>query len=87
MFNRLCTIFCVSISYLIMNIKIWIGKDIKLRKKVLAMFDIEKFGGKPYFRNCTEIYVFNKNGYDIRCNKDNNRTLFNSHKNKEVCIN
>ena len=70
-----------------MNIKIWIGKNVKLRKKVLSMFDIEKFGGKSYFRNCTEIYVYNDNGYDIRCNKEGNRIMFDSHRNKEVCVN
>jgi hypothetical protein len=70
-----------------MNLKIWIGQDVELRKIVLSMFDIEKFGGESYFNNCTDIYVYNnEKGYDIRCNNNGNKKLFNLHENKEVCI-
>lgn len=70
-----------------MNTKIWIGDDKELRKKVLSLIDIKKYGGSIYFKGCTSIFFYQDkvSGFDIRTmsdEKDSER--FKKHKNKEI---
>lgn len=71
-----------------MNIKIWIGNNNNLRKKVLSMIDINSFGGESYFRNCTSVYIYHKPKFDVRANSHeiDREKGFNTHSNKEIII-
>ena len=74
-----------------MNTKVWIGDNKKLRKTILSMIDVEKYGGKIYFRNCSAIFFYQENSrLDVTVIKkdklNNSFDYFKSHKNKEINI-
>ena len=69
-----------------MDVKIWIGDDDIKRRKFLSLIDIDKFGSKEYFKNCTSIYIYNTKIYDIRVDNSNSRTYFEKHNNVEIDI-
>ena len=71
-----------------MNIKIWIGDNKKKRKKVLSLIDINNFGGKGCFRDCTAIFIYNSKDdkFDVRAEWSSNKDYFNNHKNIEIKI-
>lgn len=68
-----------------MNIKIWIGDDNSIRNKVMSLIDVEKFGGNDYFNNCTSIFIYQGDKFDVRCGQYS-RSTFDEHKNKELKI-
>ncbi len=68
--------------------KLWIGDDKELRKLVLGLIDVNKYGGAIYFRNCSEIYFYKKKeGFDIRVSENRTCEYFKKHKGKEIFIN
>jgi len=66
--------------------KIWIGDNDEKRQAVMALFDIEKFGGANYFRNCTAIYVYNKGAFDVRVSNNKDKKFFKQHNGIEIIM-
>jgi hypothetical protein len=69
-----------------MNIKIWIGNDELLRKHVLSLFDVNKYGGLDYFEGTACVYVYSEGrDFDIRVGAAN-KDSFDAHPNTEIKI-
>lgn len=66
--------------------KIWIGNNPRLRKKILSLIDVEKYGGKSYFRGCTSIYFYNEGLFDIRVSKGETEAYFKKHTGVDIKV-
>ena len=75
-----------------MKTKIWIGNNKKKRKLILSLFDVNLYGGKKEFKNCTSIYFYKskvaeKKHFDVRCrHNETDKVFFKLNENKEVKI-